>query len=84
MDETDEIDLADLEVQAKANALKQACTMLQRPDQLDNIEQYKKRILRKKAMTDAQLKTALQVSWVLVTVAKGKETYAKLIETKFI
>lgn len=60
MDETDEIDLADLEVQAKANALKQACTMLQRPDQLDNIEQYKKRILRKKAMTDAQLKTALQ------------------------
>ena len=61
MEPEEELDFSDLEVSAKANAMKQVCTMLQRPDQLNNIEQYKKRILRKKATTDAMLKDALQV-----------------------
>ena len=59
--EDDALNFSELEVSAKANAMKQVCIMLQRPDQLNNIEQYKKRILRKKATTDAMLKDALQV-----------------------
>lgn len=54
------INMNDLEEEAKAEAEKMVMNMLQRPGQLDKVEQYKKRITHKKASIEAQLKSAIQ------------------------
>ncbi|KAL3226800.1 hypothetical protein MRX96_024627 [Rhipicephalus microplus] len=54
------MDVNALEAEAKATAIKHIVTMLQVPEQLEKVQQYKKRVSRKKASIDAMLKTALQ------------------------
>ncbi|CAD6236665.1 GSCOCG00008226001-RA-CDS [Cotesia congregata] len=53
-------DLQKLEEEAKATATKHVMNMLQRPGQLEKVEQYKRRITRKKASVETMLKTAMQ------------------------
>ncbi|XP_008560386.1 exocyst complex component 3 [Microplitis demolitor] len=57
---TNMTDLQKLEEQAKATATKHVINMLQRPGQLEKVEQYKRRITRKKASVETMLKTAMQ------------------------
>ncbi|KAL1440973.1 hypothetical protein MTO96_009019 [Rhipicephalus appendiculatus] len=54
------MDVNALEADAKATAIKHIVTMLQVPEQLEKVQQYKKRVSRKKASVEAMLKTALQ------------------------
>jgi len=49
-----------LEAEAKATAAKHVINMLQRPGQLEKVEQYKRRVSRKKASVEAMLKSAMQ------------------------
>uniref|UniRef100_A0A1B6CUA5 Uncharacterized protein n=1 Tax=Clastoptera arizonana TaxID=38151 RepID=A0A1B6CUA5_9HEMI len=49
-----------LEDEAKTRAIKHVINMLQRPSQLEKIEQYKRRVSRKKISVEAMLKTAMQ------------------------
>ncbi|KAE8751434.1 hypothetical protein FOCC_FOCC001681 [Frankliniella occidentalis] len=49
-----------LEAEARATATKHVINMLQRPGQLEKVEQYKRRVSRKKASVEAMLKTAMQ------------------------
>ncbi|OXU16724.1 hypothetical protein TSAR_000990 [Trichomalopsis sarcophagae] len=53
-------DLQKFEENAKATATKHVINMLQRPGQLEKVEQYKRRIGRKKASVETMLKTAMQ------------------------
>lgn len=53
-------DLQKLEEEAKATAKKHVVNMLQRSGQLEKVEQYKRRISRKKASVETMLKTAMQ------------------------
>lgn len=46
------MDVETLEAEGKATAAKHVANMLQRPDQLEKVEQYKKRVLRKKVSTN--------------------------------
>ncbi|CAB0029536.1 unnamed protein product [Trichogramma brassicae] len=50
----------ELEENAKSAATKHVINMLQRPGQLEKVEQYKHRIGRKKASVETMLKTAMQ------------------------
>ncbi|XP_047989697.1 exocyst complex component 3 isoform X2 [Leguminivora glycinivorella] len=50
----------EIEEEAKAAAEKMVINMMQRPGQLEKVEQYKKRITHKKASIEAQLKSAVQ------------------------
>lgn len=52
--------MRDLEESAKAAASSHIINMLQRPGQLEKVEQFKRRLVRKKASVEAQIKSAMQ------------------------
>ncbi|KAI1289385.1 Exocyst complex component 3 [Halotydeus destructor] len=54
------MDIEALERDAKIAAAKHVANMLQRPDQLEKVEQYRKRVERKKASVEGLLKNAMQ------------------------
>ena len=54
------MDTTALDREAESTALKHVSMMLQRPDQLEKVEQYKKRISRKKGSGDSMLKSVMQ------------------------
>ena len=54
------MELQELEEEARSGALKDIRNMLQRPGQLEKLDQYKHRVCRKKASVETMLKTAMQ------------------------
>lgn len=54
------MELKQLDAEAKLAAIKDVKNMLQRPGQLEKVDQYKHRVSRKKASVEAMLKTAMQ------------------------
>lgn len=54
------MNIDELERQAKATAAKHVSYLLQRPGQLEKVEQYKRRVTRKKISVEAMLKTTMQ------------------------
>jgi exocyst complex component 3 len=54
------MDLKKLELEARSMAIKDLKNMLQRPGQLEKVEQYRHRVARKKASVETMLKTAMQ------------------------
>ncbi|XP_054712236.1 exocyst complex component 3-like [Uloborus diversus] len=76
-------DMKQIENEAALTAAKHVANMLQRPDQLENIDKYINRELRKKAAVDGVLKTAMQTQ--LDGVQTGlKQLEAALTEIKEI
>ncbi|KAG5899460.1 hypothetical protein JTB14_015313 [Gonioctena quinquepunctata] len=58
--ETKKVNMRDLEATAKASATAKVINTLNRPGQLDKIDQIKQRYIRKKASVEALLKSAMQ------------------------
>lgn len=54
------MELEELQVEAKLNALEEIKMLLVRPGHLEKLDRYKNRTTRKKASLEAQLKTAMQ------------------------
>ncbi|XP_059478700.1 exocyst complex component 3-like [Neocloeon triangulifer] len=54
------MDFDNLEIKAKEDAKKRVQQLLQRVDQLEKVDQYKRRVERKKASVESMLKTAMQ------------------------
>lgn len=54
------MDIEQLEREAKASAAKHVINMLQRQGQLEKVDQFKRRVSRKKMSVEAMLKTAMQ------------------------
>lgn len=73
------MELQQLDSNAQLAALRDVKNMLQRPGQLEKVEQYKHRISRKKASVEAQLKTAMQSQ--LDGVKEGLKHLQNSVET---
>lgn len=54
------LDLGRMEEEAKASATKRIASLLQRPEQLERVDQCKRMMTRKKASVDTMLKSAVQ------------------------
>ncbi|XP_071106920.1 exocyst complex component 3-like [Haliotis cracherodii] len=54
------LDLGRVETVAREAAMKYVANLLQRPEQLEKVDQFKRRAARKKASVEAMLKTAVQ------------------------
>lgn len=73
-----EMDINVLDKKAMEMALRDVKNMLQRPGQLEKVDQFRNRTRRKKAMKDAMLKTAMQNQ--LDGVSVGQKQLASCLE----
>lgn len=75
--------MEEIEEEAKREAAKLVMNMMQRPGQLEKVEQYKRRITHKKASIEAQLKSAVQskLDGVSVGLQQLKECLEDIKET---
>lgn len=78
------MDTQALEAEAKAMAMKQVAMMLQRPDQLEKVDAYKKRVVRKKASVEGMLKSVMQtqVDGVRSGLIHLKNSKQEILEVK--